>query len=398
MPIGQYRSGTKIRWREQVFTSFYSLSSLISETFLQPAKTQNARHLLQSPAQPMSKKDQAKAWLLQFAPKWLRTKPSDTARLDEQPHQHRKSIRTLFSRVFLHASRSTKKAFSRSRSARDYTDINTLPPELILDICDLLTAVDILSLCHASRWFLSILQDNDTSPCFSINQRDTATFNRRWAKAIYPRQAKEEVRRHGKGRFSAAALLCSFCMKRHPISAFSETERDKPPRFRRCIGATHSVRMCPHHTFTLKELRQYTAYRNNLHCCPVPAAFGYQTHRGIVYHGKSEQINISSTCPRQWGPWSYCQEYLMREEMYICPHMQTSDARLQQLLEAQLKMPMRRYSAGVIASVKCGLECCDTQVTVVYNGLYMWIRFTRHFGYLKDGAEPRWCAQLDKEG
>jgi hypothetical protein len=231
--------------------------------------------------------------------------------------------------------------------------------------------VDILSLCHTSRWFLSILQENDTSPCFTISRRDTATFSCRWAKAIYPRQAKEEVRRHVEGRIPAAALLCSFCIKRHPISAFSETERGKPPRSRRCIGATHKVRICPHHTFTLKELQQYIAYRNNLQCCAFYSAFGHQAHRGTVYHGKSEQINISSTCPRQWSPWSYCQEFLTREDKYICPHMQTSNKRLQWLLEAQLKMPMRKYSAGVIASVKCRVECCDTQITVVNNGVCM---------------------------
>jgi hypothetical protein len=334
--------------------------------------------------------------LLRSVPEWLQTKPRDTAHEDAPTSQHREGIRASFSRIARLASTFTKTRSSKSRSTQEQSTIHSLPPELILEICDKLDGVDILSLCHTSKWFLSIYKENSRS--LSVSQNDKAHFCRDWTESTYARSAREEMRIRRDGQPPAAALGCSLCFLRHPISAFTETERDKLPCCRRCLGSTGKVRMCLHHAFTLEELWQYQG-RNNLMCCPFASTFGYVVgQQSLMYFGKTESIFIDEWLG--YSAWPVCRSYLLRPDRYICPHMQTEDVRLQQLLSAQMPWPIESYSNGplmVIASVRCEYAHCDTVVSVYRKDLLMWVDFKRNFGTLWDGATQKWCAQLERD-
>jgi hypothetical protein len=277
--------------------------------------------------------------------------------------------------------------------------IYTLPPELILNICDYLPGVDILSFCHASHWLRAIFQNYTL---WTISTKDRSIFYQNWLTSVFPGKAVEEIRSQKASR-KRKFLLCSFCCKSHSISAFESEERDKSPFDRKCIGSVYTVQMCPHLTFTLQKMRQYRldAGLHPLSCC---VAMGRKHF--LFKDGPGNQLE-SKCMPQSSTIRTYADDYaryeqiasaLTRLDEYICPHMRSSDAALHRRL-----FDLRRATSHSIiflsldVSVKCKHAHCDTFVRVSHGRCgEMGVELTRRFENLKNAGDKSWCAQLER--
>jgi hypothetical protein len=193
----------------------------------------------------------------------------------------------------------------------------------------------------------------------------------------------------------------------HPRSKFEEIDIPTSPHIRKCRGAKHIYRLCPHRTFTFAKLRRLKLDQTLVVCllecinrntvlneAGSNYAFRCQGPTYLAIHGEYNNISLRKAIQR----------YMAVVARYICPHMQTDDAHVQrEILEGRVRVAGRYVpdtegftSPGVTTlHVKCPGKDCDTTLFVTRVGHNLDVHFVRNLGGLTDASDPMWCAQLE---
>jgi len=267
-----------------------------------------------------------------------------------------------------------------------------LPPELLLIVGEKLGAVDFLAFRASSRRTYEILNRirstvlrntifDKSAPMHLAGEGPCSE-----AAVGYYKAGDELAIRFHRDQYSRLAsledspssekLLCSYCLDLHPRAAFSSDEVAKGPHKRTCKGALRTVRVCEHVSLTFKDvvsLLQHcivsdtSVFRPQVLCprgpschwqysSPVawnsgrmlPSLILVNEHLIPLYGARGQQV-VKTPEPRVLTPETrheprlasvsheYISDKLRAMNMYICPHLRSSDVAVLQQLQKKAR-------------------------------------------------------------
>ncbi|OJD29611.1 uncharacterized protein BKCO1_760008 [Diplodia corticola] len=119
-----------------------------------------------------------------------------------------------------------------------------LPDELVLAIVAYLPAADALALRATCRHFRRMYYPH------AATLDDRADLASRCRRDHFARTCLAEL----DGALKHGLLVCSYCRATHPRSLFSPLEQTRALQWRRCLGATTALALCPHRQLRHEDL------------------------------------------------------------------------------------------------------------------------------------------------
>jgi hypothetical protein len=134
---------------------------------------------------------------------------------------------------------------------RESTIYNKLPLELILRISDHTAPADRCAFAISCSKTWHILRSSLQKTI--LNKEEREDIELRLANERYLPLAEEEMR--AQATHNLNNLLCSMCLRKHHLSAFSADEMLKGPFQRACVGLRGKLRLCSHRAISFQELK-----------------------------------------------------------------------------------------------------------------------------------------------
>ncbi|KAH7380476.1 hypothetical protein DE146DRAFT_297800 [Phaeosphaeria sp. MPI-PUGE-AT-0046c] len=329
----------------------------------------------------------------------------------------------LFWRTYAGSS-SYKRRRDNSRHAASLQIFNAelcsfyrLPVELILQIIQLLPALDKFCLRMTSRRFASIIKRTDVQT--KQDYYTKAGVEGRLARDKFTKLADTEV----VTTQSPSHLLCWPCRTSHPRRYFDDTEIFQSGRVRRCRGHMCLLEICPHlwlnREDVLARIQQVT--RVTIDCPIILGNGGCVTKPSMLLESKIFEFGSphfvnrimlgQSLLYKNLGPISTLdrsavQDMLQGLAARICPHMSTHhDELLQRISEISggRIFGILRSEEGaqtdnrMSVQIPCLAEACDTQLEIerlAYNDqTNLHFTVSRNLGRMEDPLDPKWLVQ-----
>lgn len=315
--------------------------------------------------------------------------------------------------------------------------IYRLPLELILQIVQLLPALDMFCLRMTSRRFAAIIKRKDIQA-----NKDTYIPGDVYPKADIYAQAEMEARVL-RDRFTKRAdaevvtahspdrLLCWPCRTSHPRHYFDSTEIYQSGRVRRCQGHICLLQVCPHLYLTRGEvLARVTQAAGNMPSIDCPVSWGsggcayrpswikeIQTYipgsrKFVVQIMFGQSLMYKTLGERRIFYRSDMKDMLLGVAARICPHMNTHDREFllrfnatpasrmcgsQRISEAHVEKIFGKEDDLMAIRVPCEVEDCDTYLEVeklTYEGsTNLHFTVTRNLGKMDEPLDGKWLVQ-----
>lgn len=298
-----------------------------------------------------------------------------------------------------------------------------LPVELILQIIELLPALDKFCLRMTSRRFAYTIMRGDSQT--KSNYYDKADMEARLSRDKFARFADAEV----VTAQSPDKLVCWPCRTSHPRHYFDDTEIFQSGRVRRCQGHMCLLQICPHLWLNREDVlaRVQQDVRVLIDCPIIPGNGGCAYKPSMLHESKIFEtgspdpfIRImlgQSLLYRRLGarPTFYRREVediLQRLAARICPHMSTHD---DDFLQRMAEIPAGHMfgslriqdehvendfgKGGDLMSIRipCKVEACDTHLEIeklTYGGqTNLHFTVSRNMGRMDDPLDPKWLMQ-----
>lgn len=342
---------------------------------------------------------------------------SPTHAVDRKNHYRTQSSLWSSLSSVLHPSFTTSTTGAAIKQHNTLISLYTLPAELILQIADVLNECDLLSLSWTCRRIHSLLTNHPSMHNVTVIHRNAAMAKLRKDDYLI-RVAKERWYPYKQ------SLLCSACLRTHPVKHFTRAQRAKPASERQCIGMSGRFRMCSHRSITLIEGRRVFAEDGAISCILKDEHTGNWCR--ALFSGPQCSHMISSERVPASEPvrWAMVLRQLDRLDVYVCPHMRTSCPKLQARLkvewwinetrgdrrrpqnlvtEAKERAKREGFFAprdmGASAETKCSVKMCETRVLVQRNlePMVCYVLIRRTVGVLRDVRPENegWCVQLE---
>ncbi len=258
------------------------------------------------------------------------------------------SLRVQFDKLFRPNTIRQQLASSIERQNAENCLIYRLPPEILLDMADLLETMDFLALSYTSRWFNALLQKPNPLRCSTAVDR--YVIRNRLKKDDFAVLVAAEIWTPWK-----KTLLCQACQSSHDNSFFTAEQRQvRSGLERKCMGSYGKVQICAHYRLNRVELRGNFFPFSRTYMCEVPAPEeqgGYLCGRADYVSQVFSKTFIQGKLRKGGEPlcWSTVATRLKEANQYICPHMHSADKTLLQQLRKNWKAQPRSmgpYSRG----------------------------------------------------